>query len=60
MTMAKNHRASQNVDIVKTGKKGNAVAVDLIDTFEDFEEPVDGGRLDRSARPSGQAIDHIA
>ena len=60
MTTAKNHRARQNVDIVRTVKKGNAVAVDLIDTFKDFEEPVEGCRLDRSARPSGQAVDRIA
>jgi len=46
MKMAKNHQATQNVYIVKTVKKDSAVAFDLIDTFKDFEDPVEGCRLD--------------
>ena len=46
MKMAKNHQATQNVYIVKTVKKDNAVAFDIIDTFTNFEDPVEGCRLD--------------
>ena len=42
MKMAKNHQATQNVYIVKTVKKDNAVAFDLIDTYRDVEDPVKG------------------
>jgi branched-chain amino acid transport system substrate-binding protein len=46
MKMAKNHQATQNVYIVKTVKKDNAVAFDIIDTFANFEDPVEGCKLD--------------
>ena len=46
MKMAKNHQATQNVYIVKTVKKGNAVAFEVIDTFPNFEDPVKGCTLD--------------
>jgi branched-chain amino acid transport system substrate-binding protein len=46
MKMAKNHQATQNVYIVKTVKKGNVVAFDLIDTYQNVEDPVKGCNLD--------------
>ena len=45
MKMAKNHQATQNVYIAKTVKKDNAVAVDIIDTYRDVEDPVKGCNL---------------
>ncbi|HYI27373.1 MAG TPA: ABC transporter substrate-binding protein [Bradyrhizobium sp.] len=45
MKMAKNHQATQNVYIVKTVKKGNAVAFDIIDTYPNVEDPVKGCNL---------------
>jgi hypothetical protein len=44
--MAKNHQATQNVYIVKTVKKDNAVAFDIIDTYMNVEDPVKGCSLD--------------
>jgi len=44
--MAKNHMATQNVYIVKTVKKGSGVAFEVIDTFRDFVDPVQGCTLD--------------
>jgi branched-chain amino acid transport system substrate-binding protein len=46
MKMAKNHQATQNVYIVKTVKKDNAVAFDIIDTYQNVEDPVKGCNLD--------------
>ena len=46
MKMAKNHMATQNVYIVKTVKKGPAVAFEIIDTYPNFEDPVKGCKLD--------------
>ena len=46
MKMAKNHMATQNVYIVKTVKKGAAVAFEIIDTYPNFEDPVKGCKLD--------------
>ena len=42
MTMGKNRQATQNVYIVKTVKKGDNVAFEIIDTFENFVDPVKG------------------
>jgi hypothetical protein len=42
----RNHQATQNVYIVRTVKKDNVVAFDVIDTFRDFEGPVEGCKLD--------------
>ena len=44
MKMAKNHQATQNVYIVKTVKKDDAVAFEIIDTYPNFEDPVKGCR----------------
>ena len=46
MKMAKNHQATQNVYIVKTVKKDNAVAFDILDTYQNVEDPVKGCNLD--------------
>jgi branched-chain amino acid transport system substrate-binding protein len=46
MKMAKNHQATQNVYIVKTVKKDNAVAFEIIDTYKDVEDPVKGCNLE--------------
>jgi branched-chain amino acid transport system substrate-binding protein len=46
MKMAKNHQATQNVYIVKTVKKDNAVAFEIIDTYPNVEDPVKGCNLD--------------
>ena len=46
MKMAKNHQATQNVYIVKTVKKNNAVAFDVIETYTNVEDPVKGCSLD--------------
>jgi branched-chain amino acid transport system substrate-binding protein len=45
MKMAKNHQATQNVYIVKTVKKGAEVAFEVIDTYANFEDPVQGCKL---------------
>jgi branched-chain amino acid transport system substrate-binding protein len=42
MKMAANHQATQNVYIVKTVPKGDDVAFEVIDTFKDFVDPVQG------------------
>ena len=44
--LAKNHQATQSVYIVKTVKKDNAVAFNIIDTYTDVEDPVKGCNLD--------------
>ena len=45
MRMAKNHQATQNVYIVKTVEKGGEVAFEIIDTYQNFEDPVKGCSL---------------
>lgn len=45
MKMAKNHQATQNVYIAKTVKKDNAVAYEIIDTYQNVEDPVKGCNL---------------
>lgn len=45
MKMAKNHQATQNVYIVKTVQKGSDVAFEVIDTYPNFEDPVQGCKL---------------
>ena len=42
MKMAANHQATQNVYIVKTVPKGDDVAFEVLDTFKDFVDPVQG------------------
>jgi hypothetical protein len=46
MKMAKNHQATQNVYIVRTVKKDDAVAFEIIDTYPNVEDPVQGCKLD--------------
>jgi len=46
MKMAKNHQATQNVYIAKTVKKDNAVAYEIIETYQNVEDPVKGCNLD--------------
>ena len=45
MKMAANHQATQNVYIVKTVKKGDSVGFDVIDTFANYEDPVQGCKM---------------
>lgn len=45
MKMAANHQATQNVYIVKTVPKGDDVAFEVIDTFKDFVDPVQGCKM---------------
>jgi branched-chain amino acid transport system substrate-binding protein len=45
MKMAKNHMATQNVYIVKTVKKAGNTAFDIIDTYPNFVDPVQGCNL---------------
>jgi len=42
MSMAKNHQATQNVYIVKTVKEGDGVGFEVIDTYPNFVDPVQG------------------
>src|SRR5262245_1035754 len=44
--MGKNQMATQNVYIVKTVKKGGRVAFEVIDTYPNFVDPVQGCTLD--------------
>ena len=46
MSMAKNHQATQNIYIVKTVQKGSDVAFEIIDTYPNFVDPVQGCKLD--------------
>jgi len=45
MKMAANHQATHNVYIVKTVKKGDSVGFDVIDTFANYEDPVQGCKM---------------
>jgi hypothetical protein len=45
MKMAANHQATQNVYIVKTVKKGDSLGFDVIDTFPNYEDPVQGCKM---------------
>ena len=45
MKMAKNHQATQNVYIVKTVPKGDDVAFEVVHTFPNVEDPVQGCNL---------------
>jgi branched-chain amino acid transport system substrate-binding protein len=45
MKMGKNRQATQNVYIVKTVKKGDSVAFQVIDTYPNFVDPVKGCNL---------------